>query len=71
MEKDPPMSRRLPPREGEWIDRQTPVEFWFEGTRYQGFAGDVLSSALWANGVQLMGRSFKYHRPRGVYRDDI
>jgi len=67
MEKDPPMSRRLPPREGEWIDRQTPVEFWFEGMRYQGFEGDVLSSALWANGVQLLGRSFKYHRPRGVY----
>ena len=61
------MNERLPPRPGEWIDRQQPVEFRFEGRAYEGFAGDVLSSALWANGVRLLGRSFKYHRPRGVY----
>ena len=61
------MDNRLPPREGEWIDRSQPVEFRFEGRTYNGFAGDVLSSALWANGVRLLGRSFKYHRPRGVY----
>ncbi len=61
------MGRRLPPREGEWIDRSQPVEFRFEGSTYRGFAGDVLSSALWANDVRLLGRSFKYHRPRGIY----
>src|SRR6266542_189427 len=60
-------SNRLPPREGEWIDRSRPVEFRFEGVAYQGFEGDVLSSALWASGMRLLGRSFKYHRPRGVY----
>ena len=61
------MDRRLPPREGEWIDRNQPVQFQFEGLTYNGFAGDVLSSALWANDVRLLGRSFKYHRPRGIY----
>jgi sarcosine oxidase subunit alpha len=61
------MTARLLPREGEWIDRSRPIEFRFEGTRYQGLHGDVLSSALWANGVRLLGRSFKYHRPRGIY----
>src|SRR5690242_18686688 len=58
---------RLPPREGEWIDRSRPVEFRFEGMAYHGFHGDVLSSALWANDVKLLGRSFKYHRARGIY----
>ncbi|WP_170371472.1 sarcosine oxidase subunit alpha family protein [Ruegeria arenilitoris] len=48
------------------IDRGTPVEFSFDGIRYSGFQGDTLASALLANGVRLMGRSFKYHRPRGV-----
>ncbi len=61
------MDRRLPPREGEWIDRSQMVEFYFEGKTCRGFAGDVLSSALWANDVRLLGRSFKYHRPRGIY----
>ncbi|MEL6913433.1 MAG: sarcosine oxidase subunit alpha family protein [Pseudomonadota bacterium] len=48
------------------IDRSAPVEFRFDGVKYAGFAGDTLASALLANGVRLMGRSFKYHRPRGV-----
>lgn len=61
------MDRRLPPQEDEWIDRSQPIEFRFEGRTYGGFAGDVLSSALWANDVRMLGRSFKYHRPRGVY----
>ena len=61
------MSRRLSPREGEWIDRDRPIEFQFEGTSYRGYAGDTVSSALWANDVWLLGRSFKYHRPRGIY----
>lgn len=60
-------SRRLPPRDGEWIDRSQTVEFRFEGKAYSGFAGDVISSALWASDVRLLGRSFKYHRPRGIY----
>jgi sarcosine oxidase subunit alpha len=61
------MDRRLPPRGEEWINRTQPVEFRFEGTTYQGYAGDVLSSALWANDVRMLGRSFKYHRPRSIY----
>ncbi len=52
--------------EGGLIDRTLPVEFRFDGRRYSGFAGDTLASALLANGVRLFGRSFKYHRPRGV-----
>ena len=40
--------------------------FTFDGERYRGFAGDTLASALLANGVRLVGRSFKYHRPRGI-----
>ncbi len=57
---------RLPPRPGEWIDRSRPLGFRFEGRDYAGFAGDTVTSALLANGVGLLGRSFKYHRPRGV-----
>ena len=48
------------------IDRSKPVTFRFDGKHYQGFHGDTLASALLANGVRLIGRSFKYHRPRGV-----
>ena len=48
------------------IDRNQPVSFRFDGRGYMGFQGDTLASALLANGVKLMGRSFKYHRPRGV-----
>ncbi|MDN5788183.1 sarcosine oxidase subunit alpha family protein [Pseudorhodobacter sp.] len=48
------------------IDRATPVRFRFDGREYVGFKGDTLASALLANGVKLFGRSFKYHRPRGV-----
>jgi methylglutamate dehydrogenase subunit C len=55
---------RLP--SGGLIDRtQTPC-FRFDGKSYEGHACDVLASALLANGVRLVGRSFKYHRPRGV-----
>ncbi|AXI47135.1 sarcosine oxidase subunit alpha [Sulfitobacter sp. SK012] len=50
---------------GGQIDRDTPLNFTFDGKSYQGFAGDTLASALLANNVRLMGRSFKYHRPRG------
>ncbi len=58
---------RLDPQQGEWIDRSVPMEFKFEGRTYQGYQGDVVTSALWANGVRMLGRSFKYHRPRGIY----
>lgn len=51
---------------GGRIDRSRPVSFAFDGTVYKGYHGDTLASALLANGVHLMGRSFKYHRPRGI-----
>jgi hypothetical protein len=50
---------------GGQIDRSKTLRFTFDGTSYQGHPGDTLASALLANGVRLMGRSFKYHRPRG------
>jgi sarcosine oxidase, subunit alpha len=52
---------------GGSIDRSRPVKFQFNGESYAGFAGDTLASALLANGVHLVGRSFKYHRPRGIF----
>ena len=48
------------------IDRIRPLSFQFDGKRYTGFDGDTLASALLAAGVRLVGRSFKYHRPRGI-----
>ncbi|MGC1495892.1 MAG: sarcosine oxidase subunit alpha family protein [Sulfitobacter sp.] len=48
------------------IDRSKPVSFTFDGNTFSGFQGDTVASALLANEVRLMGRSFKYHRPRGV-----
>ena len=47
-------------------DRTAPVTFRFDGRAYHGFAGDTVASALLASGVRVIGRSFKYHRPRGV-----
>src|SRR5579862_4517458 len=61
------MKNRLPEQPGEWIDRKQPLRFRFEGQEYAGYIGDTLSSALAANGVRVLGRSFKYHRPRGLY----
>ena len=52
---------------GGRIDRSRPLDFIFDGLGYRGYAGDTLASALLANGVRLFGRSFKYHRKRGVY----
>jgi sarcosine oxidase subunit alpha len=51
---------------GGRIDRAQPLRFSFDGQWYGGFAGDTLASGLLANGVHLVGRSFKYHRPRGI-----
>jgi len=48
------------------VDRAQPVRFRFDGRELHGFAGDTLASALLANDVRLVGRSFKYHRPRGI-----
>ena len=50
---------------GGLIDRSKPLRFTFDGRALSGLAGDTLASALLANGVRLVGRSFKYHRPRG------
>ena len=62
MSRTPPF--RLPA--GGRIDRDRPVDFSFDGRRLEGCQGDTLASALLANGVTLVGRSFKYHRPRGL-----
>jgi 4-hydroxybenzoate polyprenyltransferase len=51
---------------GGRIDRSRPIGFTFDGRSYQGFVGDTLASALLANGVHLVARSYKYHRPRGI-----
>ena len=51
---------------GTAIDRARPLAFQVDGKRYEGSAGDTLASALLANGVHLVARSFKYHRPRGI-----
>ncbi|WP_404362996.1 sarcosine oxidase subunit alpha family protein [Marinobacter sp.] len=51
---------------GGRIDRQRPLTFTFNGQRYEGHAGDTLASALLANGVDVVNRSFKYSRPRGI-----
>ncbi len=59
------MRNRLPSG-GSLIDRSTPVSFTFNGKEMKGHKGDTLASALLANGQTMVGRSFKYHRPRGV-----
>ncbi|CAO4172852.1 sarcosine oxidase subunit alpha family protein [Methylorubrum populi] len=51
---------------GGRIDRSRPLVFQFNGRPVQGYAGDTVASALIANGIHLVGRSFKYHRPRGI-----
>ncbi|WP_374449705.1 sarcosine oxidase subunit alpha family protein [Stella sp.] len=56
---------RLPA--GGTVDRDRPLGFTFAGRDFSGFAGDTLASALLASGVRVVGRSFKYHRPRGIY----
>ena len=56
---------RLP--SGGGVDRGRPCVFTFDGKPYAGFEGDSIASALLANGVRIVGRSFKYHRPRGIW----
>jgi len=53
-------------REGGHIDRSRPLSFVLNGRRLEGYAGDTLASALLANNIRIVGRSFKYHRPRGI-----
>jgi heterotetrameric sarcosine oxidase alpha subunit len=52
---------------GGEIDRSRALAFTFDGRAYTGRPGDTLASALLANGVRVVGRSFKYHRPRGIF----
>jgi len=61
------MPERLPAPYGTAISRANPVSFRFEGRLCRGYEGDSISSALWANGFRILGRSFKYHRPRGFW----
>src|SRR5450759_4264984 len=60
------MTQRFRLAAGGIIDRSQPLIFAFDGKAYEGYAGDTLASALLANGVHLVARSFKYHRPRGI-----
>jgi len=57
-------ARRL--QKGGRIDRSKVIEFTWDGKPLTGYAGDTLASALMANGEMILGRSFKYHRPRGI-----
>ena len=61
--------RRL--KSGGRVDRSTRLNFTFNGRHYHGFEGDTLASALIANGVKVVARSFKYHRPRGIIGSGI
>ena len=49
------------------VNRNKKISFKFNGKKYLGYEGDTIASALIANGVHLIGRSFKYHRPRGFF----
>ena len=60
------MSKNLRVKTGKFIDETLRVSFKFNGKLYYGFHGDTLASALLSNDVHLVGRSFKYHRPRGI-----
>jgi sarcosine oxidase, subunit alpha len=60
-------ARRLAAPSGTRLDRTREIRFTFNNRAYSGFHGDTLASALLANGVQLVGRSVKLHRPRGIY----
>jgi len=60
-------AQRLPHPWGRYIERDKPLSFAFEGHAYSGLQGDTLASALLAAGQPVLSRSFKYHRPRGVF----
>ncbi len=60
------MTKNLRVKTSKFIDETYKVSFKFNGKTYYGFKGDTLASALLANDIHLVGRSFKYHRPRGI-----
>ena len=60
------MSNKNRLKSGGRIDRLTKINFRFNGKKYSGFKGDTLASALIANDIKVIARSFKYHRPRGI-----
>ncbi len=60
------MSKNLRVKSSKFVDETYRVSFKFNGSRYYGYKGDTLASALLANNIHLVGRSFKYHRPRGI-----
>ncbi len=64
-------ANRLPAQPGEYIDRSKPISFTWNGEPIQGFEGDTIASALTANGVRVVARSMKYHRPRGYLTNDF
>src|SRR5690349_20571301 len=61
------MSAERLPHGGSAIDRSRPLSFRFDGREIKAFAGDTIASALLANDVAVVGRSYKYHRPRGIW----
>ena len=58
---------RLAAPHGAWLDRTRPLQLAFNGQPINGFAGDTVASALLAQGIGFIGRSFKLHRPRGIF----
>ncbi len=60
------MPENLRVKASNFIDETTKISFKFNGKTYYGFKGDTLASALISNNIHLVGRSFKYHRPRGI-----
>ena len=60
------MTKNLRTKASKFIDETTRISFKFDGKVYYGYKGDTLASALIANGIHLVARSFKYHRPRGI-----
>ena len=53
--------------QGGRIDRSKPLTFTWNGKQFQGYQGDTLASAMLANDIKVVGRSFKYSRPRGIF----
>ena len=60
------MTKNLRVKTSKFIDETYRISFKFNGKKYFGFKGDTLASALLANDIHLVGRSIKYHRPRGI-----
>ena len=64
------MSTRLE-KGGRHLNRKAPMKFTFNGKTFAGYEGDTLASALLANDQMMVGRSFKYHRPRGIVASGV